>query len=260
MVLNVSKRKTMSKIELIVDTPEIDNWGQFGLRKTFQVTPPANGYIIQEVVKKTTATTSDGKTYSTTTEINDLTNGNVLNASDTYYELFPIIQGTTCKGVPKRDRSNCIDDQFQNGAILRYVPDDKEWVADDEPATMGTITMIGTNVFIETSKEEAEALYDMINENKGGTFKDKTGNTWNLSPRTPANGLPYATSLIPVFSTLTKNKPIVVHNVVVRWKATGATTVTSSQSLVGGRRRRLTRGRTASKLRYKRRIGRTRRR
>lgn len=260
----------MSKIELVISEPVIKNWGEFEIRKTFNVTPAASGYIIQEV-KRTTdivvyETNKKPRKINTDIGVLEFTNGNVLNASGTYYEVFPIINGTTCNGKPVRSRSNCIDDQFQSGAILRYTfeadeeGEQKTWGADDYPPTSGTITMTGRCIFVpEAKKGDAKHLHALMNiESPSGTWESPDGKTWNLSKRTPANGLAFRTSY-PDFPS----SGAVEHTVTVTWDTTGTTTVHSSPPnapLEGGRRRRLTRGRTASKLRYKRRIGRTRRR
>jgi hypothetical protein len=265
---SVSKRKIMITIKLGRPVPV--KWGEFEVRKTYLVKNEdgtgANGYIIQKVAKTTRAETRDGKTYTSTTDISDLTRGNVLNASDTYYEIFPIINGTTCRNFPPAaDRSNCIDDQFQNGGITRYTFESDEegapktWGVDDDPATSGSVDMVGTNVFVPLSKEEAESLYDKIEANKGGSVV-YNGITWNLSKRTPANGLPFTASF-PLFSSLMKGKRVVIHRVNVSWDFTGRTNVTSGvEEKTGGRRRRTIRARAASRSYRKRRTGKATRR
>lgn len=255
-------------IRLLLDQPVPSTWGEFEVRKTYQVAnpdgSPANGYIIQQVVKRTSVT-MNGTTYTTSTDISTLTSGNVLNASDTYYELFPILNGTTCRGPGRKDRANCIDDQFQNGGIGRYTFEsdtpggEKTWALDDDPPTSGTIQMVGRNVFVPTTPADADALYATIQANRGGTLT-LNGVVWNLSPRTPANGLPFTASF-PLFSSLIRGKPIAVHTVTVTWTPDGRTNVTSVQSMsVGGKRRRTIRGRVASRSYRKRRTGTSRRR
>jgi hypothetical protein len=255
----------MIMITIKLEKPVPVKWGEFEVRKTYSVAnpdkTPAHGYIIQKVVKQTNVETQDKKRYTTTTEITELTSGNVANASDTYYEIFPIINGTTCRtDEAAADRSNCIDDQFQNGAIARYTFESDEpgepptWGVDDDPPTSGTINMVGTNVFIPLKKEEAEALYDRIDANKGGSV-EYNGVTWNLSKRTPANTLPFTASF-PLFSSVVKGKSVAVHTVKVKWGYDGTTTVSSNvqQRRMGGRRKTI-RARAASKSYRKRRIG-----
>jgi hypothetical protein len=260
----------MIMITIKLEKPRSGNWGEFEVRKTYSVVnsdkTPAHGYIIQKVAKKTEVKTEDGKKYTTTTEITELTSGNVANASDTYYEIFPIINGTTCRtDEAAADRSNCIDDQFQNGAIARYtfesdVPGEPPtWGVDDDPPTSGKIKMVGVNVFIPLKQEEAEALYDTIDANKGGSV-EYNGVTWNLSKRTPANTLPFTASF-PLFSSVVKGRSIAIHTVNVKWGYDGITTVSSKvQQQSAGRRRKTIRARAASKSYRKRRIGRATRR
>lgn len=250
-------------VTIHVDPPQTDKWGEFEVRKTYNVSPPtAFGYVVQRVSKQTTLIVHHPdkapETLTTSSQISEFTSNQVNNASDTYYELFPILNGTTCDGEPELDRSNCIDDQFQNGAMLRYEAVTRnrrgktplvEYYADDEPATSGTIEMIGTNVFVPTSEAVARDLYTRIQSGAGGTWKaSPTDVEWDLSPSTPANGLPYRSS----FQMPTG--PNVIHNVKVRWDQTGTTTISQHAG------RRLTRARAASRLYRTRRTGRATRR
>lgn len=247
----------MYKIDLIVDPPFNDNWGEFAVRKTYRVSAGGTpkgvfGYVIQKV-EKVTRFEAAGRTYTTSAEVSEFTSNNVNYATESYYEVFPILNGTTCLGRPMRDRGNCIDDQFQNGALLRYEEDDGEQIPDDEPPTTGTIRMVGTNVFVPTTGDVAKSIYDAIMNREASIVVGDI--EWSLAENTPANGLPYREDFeLP-------SQEHVIHTVDVAWTIEGVTTVTSEVSnTTGGRRRRSTRGRTASKLRYKRRTGRTRRR
>lgn len=257
----------MYKLELIVDDPVTDNWGDFQLRKSYKVTTDTGnpigvfGYIVQSIDKRTTVTVGDQPTPLTTSaEISKFTSQQVNNASDSYFELFPILNGISCEGDPDLDRGNCVDDQFQNGAILQYekVVQKRrgkepliEYYADDEPPTSGTITMKGISVFVPTSEAVARSLYAQIQSGTGGVWKaSETDPEWDLSPATPANGLPFRKSFqMPA-------GPKVVHSVLVKWDAStgGTTTVTSTVEQQAGRRR-LTRGRAASKSYRKQRTG-----
>lgn len=247
----------MYKLELLVDPPETDNWGDFQLRKTYRVsknnqTAGVFGYVVQKIEKQTSVTV-EGKTLTRSTEIQEFTTGQVLHATHNYYEVFPIIQGIPCDGQPKADRRNCVDDQFQNGAMLRYVPRKTRkgvvYDADDEPPTQGTITMVGTNVFFPTDEATARNIYSGIQTPKSQSI-NIDGTEWSLSTETPANGLPYRDEFeLPAGAKM-------IHTVKVSWDIQGNTQVDSSVSQVGGS----SRGRAASKSYRKRRTGRATRR
>jgi hypothetical protein len=246
----------MYRLELIVDPPETDNWGDFQLRKTFRVTKNNEttgvfGYVVQKI-EKTTRVDVEGKTLTRTTEIQEFTSSQVLYATHNYYEVFPILNGNPCDGEPQEDRGNCIDDQFQNGPLLRYLPRKTRrgviYEADDEPPTEGSIRMVGTNVFIPTDEATARSIYTAIQT--GQTSIRLQDTEWTLSPETPANGLPYRDEF-----TLPKG-PKTIHNVTVTWNNQGNTQITSKLIQLAGS----IRGRAASKSYRKRRTGRATRR
>lgn len=246
-----------------VSPAEINPWGDFALRKRYSVTVRGNkrgvfGYIIQHVVKTTDAETRDPpKKFTTTKDIETLTSNNVRYATHSYYELFPIINGVGSE-----------DDEFANGAILTYLPADDthpDPEADDNPPTKGTISMIGTSVFVPTPLAVARSIARAI-ESPPKSLIVKVGDLeWSLDKTSPAAGLPYRTD----FTMPSGNK--LVHTVIVKWDYDGATDVSSMLDTlvdspasvpVGGSRRtkRTSLGRTASKSRYRRRTGRTTRR
>lgn len=244
----------MISVRLDVSEPASDNWGEFEVRKTYSVTRGGKsagvfGYIIQTVDKRTTVEVN-GKSLTTSAEISTFTSGNVLNATETYSEVFPILNGTTCYGAVTEDRAECIDDQFQNGALLRYVeykrkrkgkPTVTEWAADDEPPTRGTITMVGFNRFVETDEATARGIAVSIGEDNpvgagaGPGTITLTGVEWSLSKDTPANGLPYSADY-----RVSEHQSHATHRVTVTWGVDGATSVESTVDPQSGGRRRKT--------------------
>jgi hypothetical protein len=234
-------------VVLEVDEPVTNNWGEFEVRKTYRVTRGGKtagvfGYIIQTVDKRTDILV-EGKPLTTSEDISKFTSGQVLNATQRYSELFPILNGTTCYGEETEDRTNCIDDQFQNGPLLRYVeykrkrkggPPVVEWEADDEPPTQGTITMVGFNRFVETSEPVARGLADAIVAGGAGAGGlTLSGVVWSLSPDTPANGLPFNAEY-----QVLEQQSQATHRVKVTWGLDGNTDVVSSVDAQGGRRKK----------------------
>jgi hypothetical protein len=250
----------MYTLRLVVDKPKPKKWGEFEVRKTYTVTKDGKsdgvfGYVVQFIKKRTTLTLvrpdNTEATYTESDDISKFTSGQVTHATGSYYEAFPILNGqTTCRTKPGPDRDQCVDDQFQNGAMVRYDLEDGVYYANTTPRTRGTITMTGVNVFIPTTKAKAEELFRTIQAGTGGTWT-AGGDEWSLDSTTPANGLPYR----PDFKM--PAGPRVVHTVRVEWDVTGKTTVTSETPPQGGRR--TTRGRAASRSDRRRRTGRARR-
>lgn len=230
--------------ETIGGTP---GWGDFTVRKSFVVmgAPPANGIIIQKIEKSTRVNVPGlGKVHTTTEAIEDFTSGCVGDACRPYYEVFPVLNGKSTEA-----------DQFQNGALLRYVEDGGEPVADDTPRTYGRITIVGTNVFVPLPEEEVATLVAAMK--KGGKVVPSIillGEEWNLRTNTPANGLPFR-ERFDGFDALPGGR--VVHMVEVSWGGPkGTTNVTSSITPLpakpGGTRRkarRKTRRATRSRVR-----------
>jgi hypothetical protein len=245
----------MTTVRLNVDEPVFDNWGEFEVRKTYNVsrggkTEGVFGYVIQTVDKRTEAT-AGGKEYKTSAEISKFTTGQVLNASESYSEIFPILNGTTCYGEVTQDRGQCLDDQFQNGAILRYVeykrkrkgrPPVSEWGADDDPPSKGKITMVGFNRFVETDEATARMIANAIVEDNpvgpvgagaGPGTLNLSGVQWSLSEDTPANGLPYNKEY-----RVPEQQSQATHRVTVTWGIDGVTTVASVVDPQSGGRRK----------------------
>lgn len=237
----------MYSLELVVEKPKKRKWGDFEVRKTFKVTKDGGtagvfGYVVQRVEKTTIVNVSDGRVLTTSGDIATFTTQQVQNATQTYYEAFPILNGTTCQGNPSRDRRNCVDDQFQNGALLRYELERGEYYADDDPPTHGRITMVGTCVFFPTDQATATAIYNAIQRPTMPTLIIE-GTEWSLSPETPANGLPYRDDFE------LQGDQQVVHDVVVSWNIKGKTEVNSQIRQQAGRSHR--RRRTTRRLRRK---------
>jgi hypothetical protein len=220
-------------IVLLVRDPMFDNWGEFGVRKTYRVSRGRNtkgvfGYIIQTVQKNTQFSTGEQE-YRTSEEIAKFTNRNVLNATGIYSEVFPILNGTTCYGEETEDRGECMDDQFQNGALLRYEEEDGTFYANDDPPTKGTITMIGYNQFFPTDEETVREIVRTTLSR--GTMKLQ-GITWTADLNTPARGLLYNSDF-----RIGHRASEATHMVNVSWETDGKTNVKSEVATRGGRRR-----------------------
>lgn len=235
--------RTMYTLSIqLTKPPEKHDWGEFEVEKTFTVVSnvpnePVFGYVVQKVEKVTNVTVHTLKgdiQYSTSQDIQKFTENQVNYATHTYYEVFPILNGITCYGKPDEERNNCIDDRFQNGALLRYEYDEveKEYYADNEPPTSGTIQMIGTCVFIPTDETIAKRIYSSILNQSQSTIK--IGNVqWSLSENTPANGLPYSE-----FYEFPKGVKQLIHRVGVMWNKEGKTIMKSEIKMVGGKRKK----------------------
>jgi hypothetical protein len=215
--INVSSEETV-----------VEPWGGFVVQKSFTFPKDASGggptgVVVQTVEKKTSVTVhqTPDRVLTTSKDIAAFTSNNVKYATHTYSELFPILNGVS------RDADN-----FQNGAVLRYVKDKGKWYADDEPPTSGTITMTGTIGFVPLDVSMATAIQTMTDTQKG-TLSDFLGATWSFAQKTPANGLGY-TETTPVF------RPAFTHTVKVTWDKDGkdSRVESSVQPVRGGTRRR----------------------
>jgi hypothetical protein len=233
----------MYSLELKIKKPKLKKWGDFELRKTFEVKQNNNtegvfGYVVQKIEKSTVVNIGQGKEeeamgwkawfgkrLTTSAEIEEFTAGQVKYATHTYYEVFPILNGTTCD-----ETGNCIDDQFQNGGLLRYVLEDGEYVSDDDPPTSGQIKMIGTCVFVQTDEATAKTIHAAIEAKPPSPTLVIGEKEWSLSEETPANGLPYLVDF-----ALPAGRRI-VHEVVVSWDIKGKTQVISIPKQNAGRR------------------------
>lgn len=212
-------------------------WGDFTVNKTFSV---ANGKtqagifgVIVQTVSKTTEVTvheeTGPRTLTTTDEIAKFTSNQVTHATHSYSELFAILDGKSKES-----------DNFQNGALLRYEkdPETGEVYADDEPPTSGTIKMVGTFAFVETTEELAREIQAKTEKQSGSIkFLDCS---WSFEATTPANGLGYTTDPVTLVRPHT-------HTVTVTWVQDGGKTTVKSDitppAATGGTRRRKRRAR-----------------
>lgn len=245
----------------LADTASVEDWGQFTLIRPFVVERVAegearegiNGFIVQLIERKTKVTVYRKKpsVYKTSNEISTFTSGNVTGASDSYYEIFVVENGTVL------DR-----DQFQSGQILRYVAGGP----DSDPPTSGEIVVKGTSVFVRSNPAKvAEVKAAMERAEAAGATRSSTrfkalGEKWDTFIGTPANGLPYLEGTVSDVLTLAASN-VLTRVCVVKWDRRGKTTLTettdppSAVVQVGGS----TRGRTASTSYRKRGTGRARR-
>ena len=222
-------------IRFDVADPEARYFGDFSVYKEITVEENGTqkgvvGVVIQSVARQTRATTTETppRVLTTTAQIAEFTSNQVLYASDSYSELFPIVDGQ-CKYA----------DRFQGGAIASYTtPKRGKPYVDADPAieTSGTISIVGTCEFIKTDMSVIEAMSAAAK--KKGTIEFQ-GVSWSFSPNTPANGLGYSTA----YTVESGPK----HSVHVTWdpKVDEALSKVTSTVLRGGRRK--TRRRRASR-------------
>lgn len=253
------------------ETLEVRRWGDFQLIRPFVIERIAkgepdrglNGFIVQRIVRTATVTVHEAKprTLTTSDQIAEFTNQQIQNAVGNYYEMFAVNNGEIV------DR-----DQFQGGGILRYVKEGREYVADDEPPTSGTITIVGTSVFVRSNPAKVgEAGRAMERAESGPATRLSTqfaalGKTWSTFTATAANGLPFlnAEEEEQLFGDLA-NSNVLVRTCEVVWTRDGRTTLVERTvprspdvrfPLAGG----VIPGRFASRSSRRRRTGRTMRR
>lgn len=176
-------------------------YGSFVLHKCFETEGlPNDGYVVQVIHKRTSVFLSNGETLRTSEEIDDMTKGGVLYASESYIESFRVKDGQSV---------HC--DNFQNGPILPY--DDEGYPLTYEPTdpefiqygTSGNISMTGIIYYLDTRgmRELRETV------------------KWSKRRDTPANGLPYAPFTEEAEAALRSLTliPPVAHVVRVMWDA-----------------------------------------
>jgi hypothetical protein len=211
---NVSYNSRMSNKKLIPKitknkTKRNTNYCKRGTRKN--TTNGINGYILQEVRKHTVAYVLCKNGLKKINDIAKFTDGNVKYMNDSYYELFPVLDGKACSG-----------DNFQNGEILRYVIDNntKKPGGDNNPPTRGTIKQTGKICFIPAPYMSVISTQLKMRKNIR-TVKDTYitifGIDWNINRLLPANGLPYSTS-DAVIDLYNKSKSNTINHIVtVEW-------------------------------------------
>jgi len=214
-----------------VNTHE-SKWGEFTVEKSFEVTyvpnnaasvnnlihsmshlsitPHISGFILQYVKKssKVYALCKDN-VLQKIKSIFDFTTKRVKYMNDNYYELFPVVDGKSIYA-----------DSFQNGAVLRYVKDNKEWIADNNPPTKGKIIQEGTCYFIPEKKSIVMNVVDSIEKNKRKRSIipiTLLGIEWDMNPTLPANGLPYTKSDIEDIVIKFKKSNVIHHTVHAEW-------------------------------------------
>jgi hypothetical protein len=205
----------MYTIEIIDHKIKSENWGAFKVKKGFNVSHPdipkesISGYIIQRVEKqcKANVLTPDG--LRRIEDIDSFTRGNVLHINESYYELFPVLMG-----------ESQYDDRFQNGAILHYEKNDNdtEWVANNNPPTIGIILQQGTCFFIPYSNADVTKINKAITtyeKNKKPITRKILGISWAIDEDNAANGLFYVNKAALLEEK--RESPYVIHTVTATW-------------------------------------------
>jgi hypothetical protein len=216
------------KVKIVGHNPIREYWGAFRVIKTFDILEsiqnknngklrniPSNvsGFIVQHVIKETNAfALCKDNIIKKINNIDKFTSNKTLHMNHTYTELFPVIDG-----------KSAYSDLFSNGAILRYEYDsnDNIWYANNNPPTAGHIEQKGLIYFIEAERYDVENVIQYIdNNNNNNSKKTKIlalGLEWDISKKTPANGLPYISGE-KGFSLLNKKQSnITTHLVTADW-------------------------------------------
>jgi hypothetical protein len=191
--------------------------GNFKVEKVYEVDKyrwkNAPAVVVQAVSKRTRVRDADGKVYSSTKDIADYTDGNVLYSNDEYFEIF----------VLKRNGTSQSADAFGNNSLTGYhtFPDGS---IDDEPETYKT----GDPEYA-TYKTEGSISVDswswVVLLDPGQSPDRLYGFGWSNSEETPAYGLPFldapnAESFRTMMDRMIQqrcNSNIVEHNVKVTW-------------------------------------------
>jgi hypothetical protein len=219
---------SLYKIKKIEHTKRSDNWGEFSVKKAFQVDKINNknsnvsGFVIQLVRKYTTAVAQCKDNIKRIGSIENFTNNNVRYMNHSYFEIFPVLNGTST-----------FADEFQNGAILRYEQDKKgePWYANDNPPTAGQIIQTGIFFFISSPEIIVNRINNFIisnnntnnnNSNNNNNKSNKTkinifGIEWDINKKYPANGLPYTVSKKAFNLVNIRESNIIEHMVVASW-------------------------------------------
>jgi hypothetical protein len=104
-------------------------------------------------------------------DIDAFTSDRIVDMNADYYELFPVVNGTSV-----------YSDHFGNGAILHYDYDKNkdEWFANNNPPTKGRIIQTGTSGFIPMEKKEVEKIARKIKNPCRPSEKKKKTCTFTL--------------------------------------------------------------------------------
>jgi hypothetical protein len=171
---------------------EVGLYGDFEIRKAYDLnSKKANGIIIQYVDRKTCAT-YDNKKLTTTKQIVKFTDEYVMYSNDSYYEYFEVVDGESINA-----------DSFASGAIAKY--DKKGNVIISDKTVEGITTIKAESFFIS---------------NKSPLYESIINKPWDNNLALPSNGLPYLPKTYK--KTMDKYKEnadsnIVFHNVIVKW-------------------------------------------
>ena len=165
-----------------------------------------HGYIIQHVDKKTHAAILTDTGVKRIHDIEQFTNDRVKYMNDSYYEVFPVINGEALDG-----------DDFRNGAILRYVRDGKKYFADNNPPTAGTIDIIGNLFFIPDTEINVKKTITTLSKKRLPATIKLFNVDWETRKDTPANGLLFSSNNVSYnIMPLSKSEPL-IHKVSVWW-------------------------------------------
>jgi len=144
------------KITFIKKTFIYNNWGDFDVRKAFEISLPASvepifGIVIQQITKISQVKVSPNILLNTTDAIKAFTTGVVDHMCDSYYELFII-----------KNNKSINTDSYNNPAVLRYEVDAEtgKLFADDEPASAGKIVVNGEAKFISMTEDEINTILE----------------------------------------------------------------------------------------------------
>lgn len=224
----------MYHIDVIDVEEQTGSWGEFMVKKDFIVKLQANssaaanvedltnkmkkmsivkdntisGFILQYVTKKTSLyALCKENVLQKIKNIDEFTTNRVKYMNDSYYELFPIINGKTI-----------YPDSFQNGAVLRYEKDKTKWYANNNPPTKGEIAQEGTCYFISEEKSIVKRVISVLEKSirkRSAIPITLFGIEWDMNPMLPANGLPYTEDIEDIGKL--KKSNTVYHVVHVEW-------------------------------------------
>jgi len=174
-----------------------------------------NGIVVQKVQKQITAKTEDQIILNSTNAIQDFTGDNVKFACSSYLEYFDIKDGDL---FPRT-----MADGFAGGAIAKYefntTKNIYEAIFDDEDPsyiTSGEIVHIGESVFLTGHNETTVKALPWITGVKAEEFA--------------SNGVPYLDTAHWDYIRGLANSNMITHNVVVTWKKSGKSKITSTMN------------------------------
>jgi len=150
--------------------------------------------------------------------IDTFTREQVIHMNADYYELFPVLKGTSVNS-----------DHFGNGAILHYEYDKdmKKWVANNNPPTKGKIIQIGTSGFIPMEKKEVEKIARKIKDQCRPSKKKSCtlmvfDIEWDHTIFSYAKGLPFTTKDIRERIQSFIQSPLKQHTIIAEWDGIGS--------------------------------------